>query len=250
MVTKQSILVACVAAALVFALYWCGVRGCKGCKNCKHAHMSGGSYGAYAAQPEPWSALHRRMDLVRGYKGDGYRQPSGVDTAEGLAARRRSGATVKIDSIEGFAGGREGFDTYHRAGSALNPEAMNEAERSAWTAVTEAEGAKGFNAETVHDSTGDAMQYHSTEPPIDYDAYITDLVVDPRTRENHSKWATEMLPFSGTAMTVDNLDEAMEATIDFRGLRRPQMVAQYNPLQVTERDTSTLAGNRKFTFLD
>ena len=248
MVTKQAILVACVAAALVFALYWRSTKSGKGCKGCKGCKQLQGS--TYMPVPEPWSALHRQMDLVRGYKSDGYRQPSGVDSPSSLAAYRRSGAKVKIGSLEGFAGGREGFDAYHRAGSALNPEAMNEAERSAWSAVTDAETAKGFNAETVHDSTSDAMQYHSTEPPIDYDSYITDMVVDPRTRENHYKWATEMLPFSGTAMTVDNLDEAMEATIDFRGLRRPQMVAQYNPLQVTERDTSTLAGNRKFTFLD
>ena len=57
-----------------------------------------------------------------------------------------------------------------------------------------------------------------------------------------------MKPWSGAAMIVDNMDEAMEAGTDFIGLRRPQAIVQHNPLQLTERDTYTYASNPKFNF--
>jgi hypothetical protein len=57
-----------------------------------------------------------------------------------------------------------------------------------------------------------------------------------------------MTPFSGTPTMVDNLDEALEASINFTGLRRPQAVSQYNPTFVTEIDSRILAGNCPFNF--
>lgn len=308
MVTNQAILVACLVAAIVFAVLWlrrrqnemmhrCKVPVCKKCAGCSGHAGPARAVGGDAIPGGPWAALQRRLDLVRGQKADAFGQPSALDTPEGLAALRRSNATVSIDQIrdsprglgrEGFSPaqnavierqiadmkkyGAEGFTPaeaakieqwianerhqfaqgftgpYDRSGSAINPEAMSEAERSAWTATTEASGCSRFDAEVAHDATGDAMQYHSTEPPIDYNAYVSDLVLDPRTRDNHAKWVAEMLPFSGTAMMVDNMDEAMEASTNFVGLRRPQAVLQYNPQQLTERDTGTFSGNKKFIF--
>ena len=49
-------------------------------------------------------------------------------------------------------------------------------------------------------------------------------------------------------MIVDDMDEALEASAHFTGLRRPQSVVQHNPLQLTERDSSTFASNPKFNF--
>lgn len=130
----------------------------------------------------------------------------------------------------------------------LRPEQIAEAEREQWLAATDADHTGSFNPELSQDMQTDTMQYHTAQPNIDYSGYITDLVADPRTRENHQRWAEEMKPWSGTAMTVDNMDEAMEAGVDFVGLRRPQGVQQNNPHQLTERDSNTFAGNAKFNF--
>jgi hypothetical protein len=73
-------------------------------------------------------------------------------------------------------------------------------------------------------------------------------VLDPRAVENHAKWAESMIPWAGVSTSPDTLDEVLEATTNFIGLRRPQPIAQYNALQVTERDTMTFLGNHKFNF--
>jgi hypothetical protein len=82
----------------------------------------------------------------------------------------------------------------------------------------------------------------------DYSGYLTDLVTDPRTRETHQQWVEEMKPWSGTAITIDDMDEAMEASTDFIGLRRPQAAPQYNPYFVTEKDPNTFGKNPRFAF--
>ena len=130
----------------------------------------------------------------------------------------------------------------------LRPEQIAEAEREQWLAATEADHTGSYDPELSQDMQSDTMQYHTAQPSIDYSGYITDLVADPRTRENHQRWAEEMKPWSGTAMTVDNMDEAMEASTDFIGLRRPQSIGQNNPLQLTERDGNTFSSNAKFNF--
>jgi hypothetical protein len=92
---------------------------------------------------------------------------------------------------------------------------------------------------TTHGSIGD----------MDFNSYITDQVADPKVRENHKKWVNEIKPWAGTAArTNDDMSEAMEASVHFVGLRRPQAVKQYNPHQVTEVDESTFTGNKKFNF--
>jgi hypothetical protein len=128
------------------------------------------------------------------------------------------------------------------------PERVAEAEREQWYASSEADRPGAFDTELAQNISSDTLQYHSEQPAIDYSGYIADLVIDPRTRENHSRWAKEMEPWAGTAKTVDNLDEALEASTHFVGLRRPQAIAQSNPLQLTEKDGSTFADNPKFNF--
>jgi hypothetical protein len=186
--------------------------------------MRGGGCDAFSAGPSnnPYAALNKQLDAARGSRVDGYNQPRSLDAR----ARDQSG--------QSSFGGRSG------------PEAVAEAERELWNAALEADNAGSFNSEVAQDVSADTMQYHSAAPPGDYDSYITDLVVDPRTRDNHRKWVEEMKPWSGTAMTVDDLD--LEPTVDFIGLRRPQAVAQYNPLQLTEIDSGDLISNPRFNF--
>ena len=141
-----------------------------------------------------------------------------------------------------------GYD--HRMKGYIKPEQIAEAEQEQWYAMTGASHTGDFDTEMSGDMAADTMQYHSVQPGGDYDGYITDLIVDARTKENHALWAKEMKPWSGSgaSMRADEMDEAMEASTPFVGMRRPQPVAQFNPLQITERDASTFAGNPKYNF--
>ena len=171
----------------------------------------------------PYTTLNKQLDTVRGWRHDGYNQTPLWQQPHGL-------------------------DRYHRSGANLRPEDVAEAEREQWFAANDENNTGGYNTELAQDAQADAMQYHTAQPAIDYSGHITDLVIDPRTRENHQRWVEEMRPWSGTAMIVDDMDEALEASAHFTGLRRPQSVVQHNPLQLTERDSSTFASNPKFNF--
>jgi len=171
----------------------------------------------------PYTVLNKQLDAVRGHRHDGYNQPPLWRQPHGL-------------------------DRYHRSGAHLTPERVAEAEREQWYSATEVDQTGSYNTELAHDAHADVMQYHTAQPAIDYSGFITDLVVDPRTRDNHQRWAEEMKPWSGTAAMVDDMDEAMEASTHFVGLRRPQAIVQHNPLQLTERDTHTFSSNPKFNF--
>jgi len=88
-------------------------------------------------------------------------------------------------------------------------------------------------------------------PKGDYGSYVESLVVDDRLRDNQRKWVSEMLPWSGTASMVDNLDEAVANSLDFRGLRRPQAIVQgADALFKTEIDATDLINNKPFRFND
>ncbi len=171
----------------------------------------------------PYTVLNNQLDELRGSAPPGFNQPP-------------------------FWRQPHGLDRYHRTGASIRPEELAQAEREAWYNAVSADRTGSFNTELAHDPQSDAMQYHTAQPALDYDSFITDLVVDPRTRENHRRWVEEMQPWSGTAMMVDDMEEAMEASTDFIGLRRPQSVVQYNPLQLTERDASTFVHNPRFNF--
>jgi hypothetical protein len=200
------------------------------CQIAGRARDRGGCDGFTGASPHrqydpgdgpynPYTVLNKQLDAVRGIRNDGYNQPSLLNHPRGL-------------------------DRYHRAGANLTPEMVAEAEREQWFAANG--GREGFNPEPSDDPGADMMQYHAAAPDIDYNTYVTDLIADPRLRENQRRWVEEMKPWAGTAMTVDNLD--LEPYVDFTGLRRPQAVVQFNPLQLTEVDASDLSVNAPFRF--
>ena len=79
---------------------------------------------------------------------------------------------------------------------------------------------------------------------IDYESYLDNMVIDERLLHNHSSWVNEMLPWSGTAQSVDNIDEALTNSFSFVGFSRPQSIAQDpSALFQTEADASTFIGN-------
>lgn len=221
MKSNDAILIALLVVLVIIVAYQ-GSSWMKGRNNCDGFAANANPHQQYPVGPHnPYTVLNKQLDAIRGYRSDGYNQPP-------------------------FYRHPRGLDRYHRAGAHLNPEDVAEAEREQWYAALDSDRAGSFNTELAQDATADTMQYHSPSPAIDYGSYITDLIVDPRTRDNHRRWVEEMKPWSGTAMKVDDLD--MENYVDFTGLRRPQAVVQYNPLQLTEIDTYDLAKNKKFNF--
>lgn len=173
-----------------------------------------------------YDLIHRQIGAIRGVRNDGYNQPFPLNSVAAI-------------------------DRYHRYGANLKPEDISKAERTAWFMSGEL-GHTSFDNEQVFDPAAAITTWHATKEGMnggmDYGSYITDLISDPRTRENHGRWVDEMKPWSGTSQKVDTLDEAMEATLNFQGLRRPQPVAQYNPMMLTEVDADILAVNKKFNF--
>lgn len=160
-----------------------------------------------------------------------------------------------IDSVRGnpdakdiLMQGRPAFQAYHRSSAELRPEDLMAAERAAWVQAAEQDRIAPYDIEKMSNPSEDTMQHSETAPAIDYQAMITDLVVDPRTRMNHSQWVNEMRGWTGTTqMKVDILEP--ELYLDWNGLRMPQAgVGQYNPLQLTEVDDTDLAKNKPFRF--
>ncbi len=129
----------------------------------------------------------------------------------------------------------------------LDPEGTAERDRADWLAAGEADGIAGYDTEAL-DSASDALRYHQTAPAINYGKYVSDVALDARTEANHRAWVAEMKPWSGSLRGIDTLDEALEASTNFVGLRRPQSVAQRDPFFITEKDSSTYAKNPKFNF--
>lgn len=127
------------------------------------------------------------------------------------------------------------------------PEQIAQAESEAWFESQREKGVSNFDPTAPQDAGNNLAAEHAPGSAMDYQSHITDLIIDPRTRDNHRKWASEVRPFSGVAKSVDTLD--LENYVDFRGLRRPQAVAQNNPLMVTEMGADDLSGNKKFNFM-
>jgi len=180
----------------------------------------------------PYTILNKQIGALRGARHDAFNQPP---------LWRQPG----------------GLDRYHRSGATIRPEDVAAADRAMWFTAPHG-GTDAQSDHEMHDApeVHDIHGTHGTHEGfagngsggMDYNTYIADLVVDPRTRDNHHRWVEEMRPWSGTAAMVDDMDEAMEATTHFTGLRRPQPIAIHNPLQLTERDTSTFISNARFNF--
>lgn len=227
-------IIAALLAVLILAVVFWGAQ-----KSPRHHERFGGPtypldvHQQYPGGPyNPYTVINKEIGLLRGAKHDAYGQPPIWRQPHGL-------------------------DRYHRSGASLRPERIAEAERESWFAADGEPCARAPTPdapETLNEGMAvagvtDTSPIHpGGAPGMDYNGYIADLISDPRTRDNHEQWVKEMGPWSGGPMIVDTMDEAMEATTDFIGLRRPQPVAQYNPLQLTERDTWTFIGNHSFRF--
>ncbi len=220
--SNDTLTIALLAALVVVLAYYSGCGG-------KREHF----------EADPYAALHQQLDAVRG-SPDAAHQLGGAGNPNATALPPGSAIRASGPSFSARDYSMTG------AGASATPEQVAEAEREQWFSATEDENTGHFNTELAQDATADTLQYHSAAPAIDYDGYITDLVADPRTKENHRRWVAEMRPWSGAAMKVDDLDP--ENFLHFQGLRRPQAVVQHNPLQLTEVDTRHLAKNKKFNF--
>lgn len=138
-------------------------------------------------------------------------------------------------------------DRNQNSGIHVGAEAAATAEQELWTDATSDDSIQTFDTEQAFNSQQDAVRYHQ-KTPASYDEQLAKTVIGAREQHNHDQWYTSMTPWSGTATTVDTLDEAMEASINFVGLQRPQAVAQSNALLITEIDASHLIGNNVFRF--
>jgi hypothetical protein len=208
--TDDAIIIALLVAILIVVLYYNGMPGYRS------RFTGGGPVINHSEDSNPYPALHRQLEASRGRRHDGYNQTPT-------------------------------WQKQHH--SSPTHEQISEAERGQWLAATEENSTGAFNTELAQDAQTDTMQYHTAQPSMDYGGYITDLIADPRTRENHARFAADMKPFSGGALKVDDLDEALEAGTHFHGLRRPQATVQKKTAhQLTEVDASILASNPKFNF--
>jgi hypothetical protein len=160
----------------------------------------------------------------------------------------------RIDSVIGSPDAQQllqnpqRMKAYYRSSAMAKPEDIMSAERAMWAAATEQDRIAPYNTEKMSEPMEDTMQHFETAPAIDYGSMITDLVVDPRTRDNHRQWVNEMKGWAGTStIKIDDLQD--EDYLPFTGLRRPQAgVGQYNPMQITQVDDGMLARNAKFNF--
>lgn len=196
-------------------------------------HALGYGTGREKFDSDPYAVLHAQIDAQRGVPSSGQRPTMRPSTAA-LAARAEADAIATAQGGEPAADSLDDRDEKTRR--------IAEAEQAQWGVA----GGAAFDSETAGDVGADTLSHHHAQPELDYDTYLTDLVVDSRTRENHRQWANEMKPWSGVARSTDDLD--METFVHFHGLRRPQAVAQHNPWQITEIDGSDLAKNPKFNF--
>ena len=163
------------------------------------------------------------------------------------AARGRRSSDLAVGSLPPWQVPGQ-LERYHQSGAQVKPEDLTAADQSQWVSGLDDSGAGEYDTERAFDGSNDATGYHEAAP-VEYNEVLTTTVLGAREQDNHKTWVDSMLPWAGTAATVDTLDEAQEASVNFVGLRRPQPIAQYNALQVTENDTYTYLGNSKFNFL-
>jgi hypothetical protein len=65
---------------------------------------------------------------------------------------------------------------------------------------------QNFDADKGYYPGDDLMQYHTD---TDYAEHLADVALDENTRSNHEQWLSEVLPWSQTALKVDDMDEAV-----------------------------------------
>jgi hypothetical protein len=116
------------------------------------------------------------------------------------------------------------------------------AERQAWAPHNE-----GTNVEfdphkgsyAGHDLTQQLGQYQQG----DWCEQLSNMAIDPRTQENHRKWAHEVAPHSQGAMVVDNMDEAVVMSQARQGIR--DSFAFHTPAQSSRTHQITEVGAKE-----
>lgn len=99
-------------------------------------------------------------------------------------------------------------DVATRNGSYISPERVAEAERNAWAPYS-ATATPHYDVRKGTYAGNDLVQQMGHYQEGDWAQQLSDLALDPRTREQHNQWVDEVGPFSQTAFSVDNLDEAV-----------------------------------------
>lgn len=92
------------------------------------------------------------------------------------------------------------------------------AERQAWAPHNEGTNVE-FDPHKGAYAGNDLTQQLGQYQQGDWCEQLSNLAIDPRTQENHRKWAHEVAPHSQGAMTVDNLDEAVVMSQARQGIR-------------------------------
>lgn len=104
-----------------------------------------------------------------------------------------------------------------------------------------------FNPEQSYVGADDP--YHDPAAAMDYQNYVAGKALAPQTFQTHGKWASEVMPYSSTALKVDDMDEAVYvSTSNGHGITafRPNTPKQHaNMLQVTEADPFLYAAQSK-----
>lgn len=95
-----------------------------------------------------------------------------------------------------------------RANASATPEELHKAERAAWFSARDAGKRATFDTERMYNTEDLTMQEHETEPQINWQDSLIDLVADKRIRENQRKWNAEVQPWNTTWLKVDDIDEA------------------------------------------
>jgi len=215
-----------------------------------HASMTAGAAGAAGAAPT----------APRNMEGSPYAKINEfIDKARGMSASELAGHSLPPWQVPGeieryyrskmdWKKPSDQPQRFHMAGVTVDPEQAAAADQEMWVSNLDSSSVAPYNTERAFDSCHDATGYHEAAP-LDYNTHITENVLDAHAVSNHQKWVSSMMPWAGTSTSPDTLDEALEATTHFVGLRRPQAIAQHNSLQVTERDMYTFLGNSKFNFL-
>ena len=250
--TSDALLVGAIIVLALIALYFAyAAYGPKG------TPAGGGAAEGFGGPDEAdeRAYLHWRNDAQRGwdfyaYSGKG----SPFDTTKGFADYLASDATyspLELGTAIAVKRGKEmypqqppsGIDRFHLTGRDLSHEETLQAEQQAWAPShgrTMADMASGQEVEPVVS----ADSYAANDGYLDY---ISDLVTDKRTRENHKLFVEEMTPWSRcSAVNVDKFNPG--DFITFQGLQRPQGVAQLNPLLVTDMDADDLANNGQLVY--
>lgn len=88
-------------------------------------------------------------------------------------------------------------------------------------------------------------------PGMSWSDHVASAAVDPAVIKNHSEFVADRLSnknqfITGPTMTPDS--HTSYDPISWQGLRRPQAVAQYNPTQMPDIDTSLYETQPKFNW--